>query len=197
MNQSFDIIIIGTGIVGLTCAAAFNNRLFKTAIISLSPFNEQPITRSFSNRVSAITPASQHIFEHLNVWDDIKKSRLSPYSAMQVWDAESSGDIQFTSKMVGADCLGHIIENDIMHNALYHQIKNSRIEVIAPSKLIKLIEKKDKCLLETASHGTLSARLIIGADGHHSWLRKQSDIGEKTHDYGQHAIVTTLSLIHI
>ena len=195
MNQSFDIIIIGTGLIGLTCAALLKKTHFKTAIIGIDPLERQPLQPVFSNRVSAITCASQHIFEWLGVWEAITDARSCPYPTMQVWDAAGCGEIEFQSRTVGMDHLGHIIENTVIHNALCEKIMSDTvhpIEIIAPTQLSKLHESGDTFTLDTGSGSCLSARLIIGADGRHSWLRKQANIETQSADYGQCAIVATV-----
>ena len=51
-------------------------------------------------RVSAISHATQRMFEALDVWSDMVAMRVCPYARMRVWEADSQ--TEFNSDSIGA-----------------------------------------------------------------------------------------------
>src|SRR5262245_40154012 len=116
---SFDVVIIGGGITGLTLAAALaateHTQECTIAIVDnhpMSGLNAESVTSAppADLRVSAINHASEAIFASVNAWEAMK-SRLSTYEKMMVWDARSPARIEFDCTEIGQPYLGHIIEH--------------------------------------------------------------------------------------
>ncbi len=169
----YDIAIIGGGIVGSVAALLLSQQ----SSLKIALIDENKKTDSFS-RVSAISPASKKIFQSLNCWSAIELKGASPYLKMFVWDAESEGKIEFNSSDIAENDLGFIIEDAV--------IKASLSEALSKQKNIELLSKKLDSL------ESVSAKLIIGADGANSWVREQTSLCMKEADYGHTAIVTTV-----
>lgn len=186
MNH-YDIIINGSGIVGLVAACALAESSLKIAILDKTI--PQPPTDDFDLRVYAITRASQRIFQELHVWSDIAK-RVSPYTKMNVWDSTGNGAIHFDCRDLGEPNCGHIIENFVIQQALFEKVKSyQEIDVIAPVNLISHEFQDGIHSLIAENNVRFSAPLIIGADGAHSWLRQQVKIECHTWSYGHEGII--------
>ena len=128
-NKNYDVIIVGGGMVGLTLACALGQQEFYVAVIEANQPTEIKVDDEYDLRVSAISKASQQIFQNINVWENMLKHRASPYQKMHVWDATGDGKIQFDAADLGVDVLGHIIENRSIQFSLYE-----RCEIILPAK---------------------------------------------------------------
>ncbi len=198
MNQSiFDIIILGGGLVGLTAANLCAQQGFSVALIE----RQEPLLVWDNNdidiRCSAISKASQNIFQDIDVWEAMVNDRVSAYEHMHVWDALGFGKITFDAAEVGKPDLGHIIENRVMIRALWDKAKqNTNITFFAPANPVSLQVEPDFVFLtieEKNKQIGISAKLIIGADGGHSWLREIVNIKSDRQDYHQSAIVATVS----
>lgn len=72
-------------------------------------------------RVSAVNAASEKLLSKLGVWQDIIAQRASCYHGMEVWDKDSFGRISFDDQSMGFSHLGHIIENAVIHHALWQK----------------------------------------------------------------------------
>ena len=191
---NYDIIIIGSGIVGMTTALLLaKNTSYKIALLeSKSALPVWPFS-CYDHRVSAISLASKKIFQQAGVWNAIQAKRMSPYTKMHVWDEAGQGEIQFDCTKLGEPALGYIIEENVMRISLLDEIAcYPQIDFIYPVKLISLHSTLDHIELITAEHAVLTTKLLIGADGAHSWVRLQTGIESKTHDYKQTAIVATV-----
>src|SRR5437879_4284065 len=101
IDSEYDIVIVGSGIVGATAALAFaKNTSLRIAVLEAkTPSFVWPMSfYEYKARVSAIALSSQRIFENIHVWPSIIAKRVSPYQKMQVWDPAGKGILSFTSE---------------------------------------------------------------------------------------------------
>jgi 2-octaprenylphenol hydroxylase len=196
MQASYDIVIVGGGMVGLSLACMLAQ---KTAL-SIAVLEEQTQIPSWSaehvhHRVSAIALSSQKIFQSLGVWNDIREKRVSPFKQIIAWDAATQAEIVFHSNEMAESKLGYIIENNLMHSVLENKIKNyPQITKFSGIKLTTMIEHEHEHGMElVADDGRIiKAKLAIAADGGNSWLRKQAGIEIDKLDYEENAIVAAV-----
>lgn len=191
--QSFDIAIIGGGMVGLTVAAALEHSDMRVAIIEGQLPNEQldPLP---DTRVSALSRSSEQILRRVGAWQGIEQRRLNPYLAMEVWDQDSFAAIDFHAEQLCQPNLGHIVENRVVQLALLDKVRQlDNVVLFAPQKCQSMALGESEAWLTLDSGQALTAKLVVGADGAHSWLRQQQDIPLTHWDYGHHALVANVS----
>jgi len=192
-SLSYDVAIVGGGLVGLTLACALAKNRFHVAVIDTREPDLNFDNSHYDGRVSAISRASHHIFEHLNLWDAIKAERVSPYQRMQVWDQNGAGDIVFDARCMGESELGHIIENRVMLKALLTKVKhNDFIDYLCPQTCTRFHVDEDKAELTLQDGRNIHAKCIVGADGARSWLRDAAQFSVDEKSYDHEAIVTTI-----
>ena len=188
-----DVIIVGSGMVGLVLAKALADKSFNIAIVEASEREPSWDSQIFDLRVSAITRASQRILESLDVWPAMKTMRISPFRDMHVWDATGDGVIHFDSAEIGENCLGHIIENSVTQTALHQACKNrDNITWFQPAIPKQITQEGNKTCLHLENGSQIEAELIVGADGGNSWVRKSAGIEVDSTDYKQTAVVATV-----
>ncbi|XPF94025.1 UbiH/UbiF/VisC/COQ6 family ubiquinone biosynthesis hydroxylase [Colwellia sp. RE-S-Sl-9] len=197
--QKFDILIVGAGMVGLTLALAIRKTTRLTVAIAdktpLSAITDEP-----SVRVSAINMASQQIFEQLDVWPNIVEQRLQPYQHMHVWDKAGYGKLLFSTNdvagILGAsdvEQLGWIIENSVVRLALWNKAQqDSGITFFTDENITNIGMGDSEVFASFATQMPITAKLVVGADGANSWVRKQMDMPITFRDYDHHAIVATV-----
>ncbi len=207
-TEQLDIAIVGAGMVGMTLACLLADSGLRVRVIeardsdrqSLIDAEQQQRSEHFDNRVSALTIASQQILNNASAWSLMQQMRVTPYTRMDVWDGEGSGNIQFNCHELQENCLGHIVENRVTLAALYQASLNMpAIEWQSGSRLTGLSEcdtdTPDPYRTLSFADGTaLNARLVIAADGAMSNTRRLADLPMWEWDYGHHAIVTTVHL---
>ncbi|WP_304169761.1 FAD-dependent 2-octaprenylphenol hydroxylase, partial [Lonsdalea britannica] len=119
--------------------------------------------------------------------------RISPYNEMYVWDRDSFGSISFNGEETGFSHLGHIIENDVIQQSLWQHAERARdVTLIAPAALKQVAWGENEAFITLEDGSMLTARLVVGADGAHSWLRQHADIPLTFWDYGHHALVANI-----
>lgn len=195
--QSYDVVIAGGGMVGLALACGLQHSGLRIAVLERQTPPATTALSDYSLRVSAINAASECLLRHLGVWQAIEAQRVSPYNDMYVWDKDSFGKIAFNGEAFGFSRLGHIIENDVIQRALWQRAERMSEVTLIPSATLKQVAWGENEAFITLDDGNmLTARLVVGADGAHSWLRQQADIPLTFWDYGHHALVATVRTEH-
>ncbi|MBJ3815874.1 FAD-dependent 2-octaprenylphenol hydroxylase [Shimwellia pseudoproteus] len=191
--QSVDVAIVGGGMVGLAVACGLQGSGLRVAVLEQTPPQPAAADASVGLRVSAINAASEKLLSHLGAWEAIIGERASRYHGMEVWERDSFGRIEFDDKSFGYSHLGHIVENDVIHRALWARAAQCRdVTLLAPAQIQQLARGENDAFLSLTDGTMLTARLVVGADGANSWLRKQADIPLTSWDYCHHALVATV-----
>lgn len=186
--MSFDIVIVGGGMVGQAFALSMVKRDVSIAIIE--PNDPSPdIQADFHTRVSAITPTSEIFLKRIGVWDLIQ--RKCAFTNTKVWDANSHGSLDFSTADNGSTHLGYIIENDCIQSAMCQALKNSTVEFIS-AKLEGIDKTEQGYRLQLDDKQQLECTLLIGADGARSRIRELAAIEFNENNYQQKAIICNI-----
>ncbi|MGL0953443.1 FAD-dependent 2-octaprenylphenol hydroxylase [Vibrio vulnificus] len=195
MIQSVDVAIVGGGMVGLALAAAFKDSDLRVAVIEGQAPNLQ-MNELPDVRVSALSRSSEHILKNLGAWQSIVEKRASPYVAMEVWDQDSFGHIDFSADTMAQPDLGHIVENRVIQLALLEQVnKLDNVRVLMPCQCQSMSVGESEVWLSLDNGQALTAKLVVGADGANSWVRRQQDVPLTHWDYGHSAIVANVRTV--
>jgi len=194
MMQSYDVTIVGGGIVGLTLAKSLTNSGLTIAVIEA--FDSQPLSDTPENRVSAISFASQTLLSNLGVWSLLTHDRVTPYQSMQVWEKDSFAQIDFAAKQVKQTQLGYIVENKNLQQALLSSVEQqSNVTLFCPDSLQNMAIGEGEAWLTLKSGKQLTSKLVVAADGANSWVRQQAGIPLTQWDYNHHAIIATVNTV--
>ena len=191
-SNKFDILIAGGGITGLTLACALAPTGLRMGVIDRQ---EPPaFTEACSLRVSAINRASLEVFDHAGALESMQQLRASPFREMHVWDSTGVGEIHFDSADLGLDTLGYIIENNVIQLALLEIVKQSDdIDWLCSAQIESLDIDVEHKQVRLVGGDELSAKLLVGADGSQSIVRKAMGIELERKSYRQQAIVCTVA----
>ncbi|XP_068948279.1 ubiquinone biosynthesis monooxygenase COQ6, mitochondrial isoform X4 [Petaurus breviceps papuanus] len=128
--------------------------------------------------------------------------RYKPFRRMQVWDACSEALITFDKDDL--DDMGYIVENNVIMSALTKQLDavTDQVEVVYRSKVISYTwpgpffnEETSPWVQVTLADGCqIQTKLLIGADGQNSGVRRAAGIQNVSWPYNQSAVVATLHL---
>ncbi len=191
----YDVLIAGCGVVGATLACALAGAGLQVGVVEARP--AQAIdTSNLDLRVYALTRASERIFRNLGAWDDMAKLRVSPFRAMEVWDSQGSGRIHFDSATIVEPLLGHIVEQNIIQVGLNTQLQqlidNGNLHLLQPAHITQFQLTANAIEAQLDSGQTLSARLLVGAEGANSPIRNLAGIPCQLNDYAHSGLVANL-----
>jgi len=189
--QHVDIAIVGGGIVGLTLAAALKNSELSIAVIDKAACY-QPLSEKPTARVSAINQANIKALKQFDVWNYLQQDRANPYTDMHVWDKDSFGDIHFSCGEMGSDALGIIVENQALVNALAEAGEAQSNVQLVTAGIERVLAGPNQTMLMLDNDEVLSCRLLVGADGANSFVRKQAGLPITFKDYEHTAIVANI-----
>jgi ubiquinone biosynthesis monooxygenase Coq6 len=219
--DAYDVLLCGGGVVGV---ATLSNMLrllgsshsnIKVGIVdargppSLSSCQEK---KGYDLRVYALAPQSIALLQEIGAWKYIEP-RSQPYYDMQIWDQAGPGVVKFSAVDSGVEELGRLAEDSTIQAALYQTLEDNGFNV---TKIFGATVSSLEVGADTFSRGpakvTISplskdseekprevhARLVIGADGGMSAVRKLSNISTWGWNYGQEGLVATVktSLFH-
>ncbi|MFM2590685.1 2-octaprenyl-3-methyl-6-methoxy-1,4-benzoquinol hydroxylase [Vibrio sp. TBV020] len=186
--SDFDVAVIGGGMVGAATAIGFAKQGRRVVVVegskpqSFSP--EQPL----DIRVSAISEHSVSILNELDAWEAIKQMRVCPYRRLETWEHPECRT-RFHAESLNMEQLGYIIENRLIQLGLWQQLESlDNVTLYCPDTL-EDIEFGDVNQVKLASGKTLSANLVVGADGANSKVRQLAGIGITAWDYRQHCML--------
>ncbi|GAK85220.1 2-octaprenyl-3-methyl-6-methoxy-1,4-benzoquinol hydroxylase [Vibrio ponticus] len=192
MMQSVDIAIVGGGMVGLALAAALKDSELRIAVIE-SRVPDSELQELADVRVSALSRSSETILRNLGAWQGLVDRRASPYMAMEVWEQDSFARIEFDAKKMAQPDLGHIVENRVIQLALLEQVQQqSNVTLFMPAQCQTMAIGESEAWLTLDNGQSLTAKLVVGADGANSWVRRQQDIPLTHWDYGHSALVANV-----
>ncbi len=193
MTHDFDLLIVGGGMVGASLACALGDTPLRIGVVESHTAQSEWPSDSYDIRVSAITRATENVFRLIGAWDGMEQRRVTPYGAMDVWDATGSGSIGFDCADLGEPNLGYIIENRVILAALLERMAQfDNIELLCPAQVAELQRDEVSATLTLADGSSYSAALIVGADGANSWVREQAGITTTGWPYEQTAVVATI-----
>lgn len=194
--QSFDILIVGGGMIGSALALGLSRQGWQVGLIEGAPAGDllaapEPAATvdDFEPRVSAISLASQRLLEQLGAWPRAQAGRHCSYREMTVWDGDGTGRIHFDAAELHARSLGTIVENRNLVRALFEELASSQVALFDGVRVTSW--RRDQGV-ELDDGRRLAAKLVVGADGALSRLRQWAGLPTREWDYDQQAIVCTV-----
>jgi 2-octaprenyl-6-methoxyphenol hydroxylase len=190
-----DVVIGGAGFAGLALAIALRQALGEGFSVAVAD-PALGAARSKDPRASAIAAAACRLFEAIEVWDAVEDA-AQPILDMVVTDSKLDDTVRPTFLTFGGEVeegepFAHMIENRLLVDALVAKAKAAGIDLRATA--VKRFENTAKTIdVALADGATISARLLVGADGARSSIREHAGIATQGWNYGQSAIVCTVA----
>jgi len=189
-----DVVIAGGGFAGLTLAIALRQALGASFSVTVA---DPALGRTHSGdlRASAIAAAARRLFETIGVWDEAARD-AQPILDMAITDSRLNDAVRpvfltFGGEVVPGEPFAHMIENKPLVDALLAKAKAEGVELRATT-VAEFENSAERVAVQFGDGETVSARLLIAADGARSFIRERCNIQTVGWDYGQSGIVTTV-----
>ena len=190
-SQTFDVAIVGAGLAGATLACALQTCGMKIALLDRNPPPPSP-EGDYELRVSSLNRGSENILRQINAWQHINEERAYPYQKVQVSQENSKSILTFDCADAGEPYMGRMIENaNVVHALIKQAMASQNISLINDISITNMAIEDERATLFT-DQGEIQAKLIVGADGPRSLLRRLAGFEEVQGFYGQQCIVGTI-----
>lgn len=188
--QQFDLIIVGGGLAGASLALALRDSRLRIALVE----SQQPHpTVDWDARVYAVSPVNAAFLESIGAWRHLEASRLTPIRAMRIF-GDAGGKLEFSAFEAGVSELGWILESSLMACEFWESAKRqSNLSLFCPAKPAQLEFRQEAAVLALSDGSTISAKLIVGADGRDSWVRQSAGLAAVNTPYNEKGLVANFT----
>jgi len=192
--DSFDVAIVGGGMVGASLALALaHSRLTVVLIEGVAPGSQaQP---SFDERTTALGNASRRIFQSLGAWERIAPE-ASAIRAIHVSEAGRFGFARLDAREQGVEAFGYVAANRVIGAALWERLRaRGTVALRVPARVESVeigAEHVALGLRGECGAARIAARLAVAADGAESRVRLAAGIDAHVKEYAQVALVANV-----
>jgi len=193
MTFDCDILISGSGIAGLTAAAAFGTAGFRVICVDPTP----PITDRAADgadmRSTAMLQPAREVLEAAGIWH-----RLAPHAAplqiMRIVDAggpdpEPRVSCEFNASEISQMPFGWNFPNWLLRREMVARLQDLEAVDFRPGTgTTSLFTRTASAKVGLSDGSRVTARLVIAADGRNSPMRSAAGIDVSTRRYGQKAL---------
>ncbi|MEQ1738484.1 MAG: 2-octaprenyl-6-methoxyphenyl hydroxylase [Methyloglobulus sp.] len=192
-EMPYDVIIVGGGLAGNCLALALNGSGLQVAIIEANT-REQLQNSAMGDRALALAAGTIATLETLGIWQGIQM-KATAITDVHVSDRGHFGKVRLSARKQNVAALGYVITARDIETHVSELVDKTKITQVCPARLVGLMSD-DNAVNVSIKHKDdslcLSAKLLVGADGGNSSVRKLLDIAQQVTEYGQTALVTTV-----
>jgi len=189
VSEHYDIVILGGGLNGAALASALKHGPHSVALVEPHPPAPLGADSIWDSRIYAYSPGNVEWLKSLGGWGD--PVRAQAVQAMKI-HGDAGGRLSFDAIDAGLPELAWIAENGRLQTALWQTLSeqpNLRLLHAQASAVTWGQEPQPRHRLHLSDAGSITADLLIGADGALSWLRAQAGISFDEEDYRHIGVV--------
>lgn len=196
-DHQSDVCIVGNGVIAKTAALGFAQAGQRVTLLSPSPSpspSSSAAAPGWDVRVYALNHTAHGLLSSLKVWGALDAERVAPVDAMAVHgDGAAPGGLAFDAFGAHLGALAWIVEDRNLNQALDAALKFAHNVTLVSGRATRLEAGAERATVHLDNGDRLAAALLVGADGAHSWLRGQCDIGLDYRAYGQRGVVANFA----
>jgi 2-octaprenyl-6-methoxyphenol hydroxylase len=194
MRETYDIVISGGGIAGMTAAAAFGSAGFSVLCVDPAPPITDGATDGADLRSTAMLQPARALLERAGLWEALAP-HAAPLQVMRIIDAGGEAPEPRVTREFNASEISDLPFGWNFPNWLLRREMLARLEALDTVDFeaglgTKRLFTRIGGAKVTLSDGTIvRCQLVIAADGRASPMRAAAGIGVRTQRYGQKALV--------
>ncbi|MFZ1727033.1 MAG: FAD-dependent monooxygenase, partial [Albidovulum sp.] len=192
-RETTDILISGGGVAGLTAAAAFGTAGFSVICVDPAKPVTDPAADGADLRTTAFLQPARQLLQNAGLWD-----RLAPHAAtlqvMRIVDAggerpEPRQIRDFDAAEISADPFGWNFPNWLLRREMAARLADlANVSHRTGTGTDRVLTRDGEAIVTLTNGVTVSARLLIAADGRNSPVRGALSIPVQITRYGQKAL---------
>jgi ubiquinone biosynthesis UbiH/UbiF/VisC/COQ6 family hydroxylase len=197
LKPDCDVLIVGAGLVGLALAPALSACGLSVALVDRAAvaLPEPPASdEDWDARVYAISPGSASVLRALGAWQALQADRLAPIESMRV-EGDEGAVLNFSAYELGERALAWVVEERTLREALVRLVRTAGVTIHAPRAIASIGWTADFGEVRFEGGGSVTTRLVVGADGLRSPVREMAGIVTAPTPYGQTAVVANFACV--
>ena len=184
-----DVAVVGAGPSGLAASC-----LIAEAGLAVKLLAGTGQATAGDPRTIALMQPSIRLLSHLGLWPGELMNRSAPLWRLKLVDESSalvtSGPVVFEAREIGDEPFGWSIPVGTLTAALHQHARNLGVVIVAEDA-VRLHTSGTTALLGTAAGTSISARVVLGADGRASVIRAAARIATVDWVYDQTALASS------
>lgn len=189
-----DVLVVGGGIAGLSLAISLRKSFgsdFKVALVDPTLGSRLP-----SLRTSALVSSSKNVLSAIGVWSEIAQ-KSQPIWRMQLSDSRIRDAVRpfildFDQPVEAGTSFASMVRDSDLVSCLEHEAERIGLD-LRSTAISKISYGQSYSAVDLKDGQSIRARMVIGADGLNSKVRRISGIEAVSYNYGRSAIVATFN----
>lgn len=193
MRQDYDVLIAGGGLAGNCLALALKDAGLRLAIVEANTRQQQQASPA-GDRALALAAGTVTMLDALGIWQGVARSATA-IKNIHISDQGHFGKTRLSARTENVQALGYVITARAIEGHVANLVNEAKIELICPARVTGLISGQDEVNVSLKlgdAPAAVSAKLLVGADGGLSSVRKLLEIAQQISEYGQTALVATV-----
>lgn len=195
MDYDADILIVGGGLNGSCLALALAQVGFSSVVLDALPTPKRKAD-AFDGRAYSLALASKNLLAAIDIWPEVEDN-AQPILEVKASDGRAGEGaapyfLHFDHAELEDGPMGYLLEDRFLRRALLAAIEAEPL-ITHRANVTVTAQDTSAAAQVTLSDGTsLTARLLIGADGRQSGVAERAGIKRSGWDYGQTALVCAI-----
>ena len=193
--MDYEVIISGGGLNGITLALALNHAGISVAIVDKLP-HETISLGNFTGRSYALSSASKKMLSVLNLWQSLTHT-AQPMLEIKVTDGSvgigpSPFMMHFGQNDFSDGPMGFVVEDRHLRQSLIKSLIQSDIKYFSETTILKQTLNNSAATVDLDNGKTLTAAVLVGADGRNSKTARAAKINRTGWNYEQSSLVCAI-----
>ncbi|MGV6890228.1 UbiH/UbiF/VisC/COQ6 family ubiquinone biosynthesis hydroxylase [Rhodophyticola sp. SM2404] len=195
MDYDADILIVGGGLNGSCLALALAQAGFSSVVLDALPTPKRKAD-AFDGRAYSLALASKNLLAAIDIWPEVEDN-AQPILEVKASDGRAGEGaapyfLHFDHAELEDGPMGYLLEDRFLRRTLLAAIEAEPL-ITHRANVTVTAQDTSAAAQVTLSDGTsLTARLLIGADGRQSGVAERAGIKRSGWDYGQTALVCAI-----